>query len=51
MTVDTFKWDVVDYLQIEEDRGAYWIAVLEDGDPAFIAAAVNDIMRAASLYS
>lgn len=45
---ETLNWDIVDYLQTEEDRAAYWIAVLKDGDPILIAAAVNDITRATS---
>jgi len=43
----TKKWDVVDHLQTKEDMAAYLEAVLEDGDPALIAAALGDIARAA----
>ena len=43
----TKKWDVVDHLKTKEDMAAYLEAVLEDGDPALIAAALGDIARAA----
>ncbi len=42
----TTKWDIADYLKTEEDIAAYMSAVLEDGEPALIAAAVGDIARA-----
>ena len=40
------KWDAADHLKTEEDIAAYLEAVLEDGDPALIAAALGDIARA-----
>lgn len=40
------KWDAADHLETEEDIAAYLDAVLEDGDPALIAAALGDIARA-----
>ena len=43
----TKKWDVVDHLKTKKDMAAYLEAVLEDGDPALIAAALGDIARAA----
>lgn len=42
----TTKWDIADYLKTEDDITAYMAAVLEDGDPALIAAAVGDIAKA-----
>jgi probable addiction module antidote protein len=42
----TQPWDVVDHLETKEDIAAYLEAVLEDGDPALIAAALGDIARA-----
>ena len=43
---ETRPWDVVDYLETEEDMVAYLDAALEDGDPALIVAALGDIARA-----
>jgi probable addiction module antidote protein len=42
----TKKWGVVDHLKTKKDIAAYLEAVLEDGDPALIAAALGDIARA-----
>lgn len=42
----TKKWDVVEHLKTKKDMTAYLEAVLEDGDPALIAAALGDIARA-----
>lgn len=39
-------WDVVEYLETEADIEAYQKAALEDGDPAVVAAALDDIARA-----
>lgn len=44
--IKTRPWDVVEYLQTDEDIAAYLTAVLEDGTPAVIAAALGDIARA-----
>jgi probable addiction module antidote protein len=44
--IETRPWDVVDHLQTDEDMIAYLDAVLEDGDPALIVAALGDIARA-----
>ena len=47
---ETFPWDVVDYLQTDEDQVAYLEAVLEgfrdEGGPEFVALALVDIARA-----
>lgn len=45
-TVITKPWDIIDYLETDEDVSAYLDAVFEDGDPALIVAALGDIARA-----
>ena len=42
----TQPWDVVDYLETEDDMVAYLNAALEDGDLPLIVAALGDIARA-----
>jgi len=42
----TRPWDVAEHLKTEEDMAAYLEAVLEEGDPALVAAALADIARA-----
>ena len=37
---------VINHLQTKEDMAAYLEAALEDGDPALVVAALNDIVRA-----
>ncbi len=44
--VKTTIWDVVDYLKTDEDMAAYLEAAMEDGHPALIAKATEDIARA-----
>ena len=44
--VETTKWAVVDYLKTNEDITAYMEAAMEDGNPALIAKAKEDIARA-----
>ena len=44
--IKTRPWDAAEHLRTEEDMAAYLEAVLEDGDPALIAAALGDIARA-----
>lgn len=44
--IKTRTWDVVEHLETEEDIAAYLEAVLEDGDPALVSAALGDIARA-----
>lgn len=46
MTLETTKWDVQDYLKTPEERAAYLEAAFEEGDPAFITHALNDVARA-----
>lgn len=42
----TRPYDVVEFLQSEEDLQAYLDAALEEDDPALFAAALGDIARA-----
>lgn len=43
---ETRPWDIVDSLDSDERIAAYLDAVLEDGDPQLIVAALGDIARA-----
>ncbi|MGD8175612.1 addiction module antidote protein [Marinimicrobium sp. ARAG 43.8] len=47
--VEFSRYDTVDYLQSEEDMAAYLNAVMEDGDPSLIAAALGDIARSRNI--
>lgn len=49
MGIETTRWDVADRLTDDESVLAYMEAVFEDGDPALIAAALNDVARAKGL--
>ena len=44
--IKTRSWDVVEHLETEEDITAYLEAVLDDGDPTLVSAALGDIARA-----
>lgn len=44
--IKTRPWDVVEHLKTEEDITAYLEAVLDDGDPSLVSAALGDIARA-----
>ncbi len=46
MTVKTRLWDVAEHLETPDDVAAYLEAVLDDGDPHLIAAAIGDVARA-----
>lgn len=46
MALKTTKFDILEHLKTPEDFAAYLDAAMEDGDPAFIAAALGDIARA-----
>jgi probable addiction module antidote protein len=46
MARETFPWDATATLQSKEDIAAYLDAVLEDGDPELLKAALGDIARA-----
>lgn len=43
------RYDAADYLRTDEDMLHYLEAVMEEGDPALIAAALGDIARARNL--
>jgi probable addiction module antidote protein len=45
MALKTTRWDAADYLETKEDIAAYLDAVLEDGDPNLLKAALGDIAR------
>ncbi|HLY04579.1 MAG TPA: addiction module antidote protein [Rhizomicrobium sp.] len=46
MARKTLRWDVADVLESKEDIASYLDAVLEDGDPELLKAALGDIARA-----
>jgi probable addiction module antidote protein len=46
MSQKTHSWDAADTLKTREDIAAYLDAVLEDGDPDLLKAALGDIARA-----
>jgi probable addiction module antidote protein len=46
MARKTSRWDAADTLETKEDIAAYLDAVLEDGDPELLKAALGDIARA-----
>jgi len=43
---ETHPWDITRYLDSDEAIAAYLDAVLEEDDPAFLAAALGDVARA-----
>ena len=43
------RYDTADYLKSENDIAAYLEAVMDDGDPALIAAALGDVARARNM--
>ena len=45
------RYDTTDYLKTEDDITAYLDAVMEDSDPALIAAALGDVARTRNLAS
>ncbi|ARP86358.1 helix-turn-helix domain-containing transcriptional regulator [Bordetella genomosp. 9] len=49
MEVKFSRYNTADYLKTEDDIAAYIDAVMEDGDPALIAAALGDAARARNL--
>ena len=49
MTLETLPWDPADHLRTEEDIVAYLEAVMEEGDPDLIGAALGDVARARGL--
>jgi probable addiction module antidote protein len=49
MELLTQGWDAADALETKEDIAAYLDAVLEDGDPDLLKAALGDIARAKAM--
>jgi probable addiction module antidote protein len=45
MAVRVTRWDAADALEIKEDIAAYLDAILEDGDPDLLKAALGDVAR------
>jgi probable addiction module antidote protein len=46
MNIETTRFDVRNYLKDRDRQAGYLEAVLEDGDPTLIAAALGDVARA-----
>jgi probable addiction module antidote protein len=46
LTRKTRRWDAAETLETREDIAAYLAAVLDDGDPALLRAALGDVARA-----
>jgi probable addiction module antidote protein len=44
--IKTIPWDPATHLKADEDIAHYLEAVLEDGDPNLVAAALGDVARA-----
>ena len=51
MTVDVTAWDASEYLETEEDVVAYLNAVIEEGDPELLQAALGDVAKARGMTS
>ena len=51
MAVNVTTWDASEYLETEEDIAAYLNAVVEEGDPALLQAALGDIAKARGMSS
>ena len=51
MTVNVTNWDASEYLESEEDVAAYLNAVIEEGDPALLQAALGDVAKARGMTS
>lgn len=50
MSTESFsRYDTADYLKSEDDIAAYLEAVMEDGNPALVAAALGDVARARNM--
>lgn len=46
MTVKTSDWDASEYLETDEDVSEYLTAIMEEGDPALLQAALGDVAKA-----
>ena len=51
MAVEVSTWDASEYLETEEDIAAYLNAVVEEGDPALLQAALGDVAKARGMSS
>lgn len=51
MAVNVSTWDASEYLETEEDIAAYLNAVVEEGDPALLQAALGDVAKARGMSS
>ena len=51
MAVRVSTWDASEYLETEEDIAAYLNAVVEEGDPALLQAALGDVAKARGMSS
>ena len=51
MAVNVSAWDASEYLETEEDIAAYLNAVVEEGDPALLQAALGDVAKARGMTS
>lgn len=51
MAVNVTTWDASEYLETEEDIAAYLNAVIEEGDPTLLQAALGDVAKARGMSS
>ena len=51
MAVKVSTWDVSEYLETEEDIAAYLNAVVDEGDPVLLQAALGDVAKARGMSS
>ena len=51
MAVKVSTWDASEYLETEEDIAAYLNAVVEEGDPTLLQAALGDVAKARGMTS
>jgi len=51
MTASVTAWDASEYLETEEDIAAYLNAVMEEGDPSLLQAALGDVAKARGMTS
>ena len=51
MAVSVSVWDASEYLETEEDIAAYLNAVIDEGDPTLLQAALGDVAKARGMGS
>lgn len=51
MAVKVSTWDASEYLETEEDIAAYLNAIVAEGDPALLQAALGDVAKARGMTS